>query len=492
MSLAASLFSAFLAMLGKQWLNRYASTDVRGSAIERNQNRQRKLDGVVTWYFDFVMELLPLMLQIALLLLGCALSRYLWEINITVASVVLGATLFGIILYVLIVVAGTASERCPYQTPSAHILRHSFRVLCALRSVPPTFSALSVIIFSKFSRIIQSSMCYSLFVGSSSLFGEPWYLPTNIIIFLLISPFAAVFFLPLALAMDAYLLGQAIFSLSVTFGRAVYRRFTGASPPRTHALDQQATTLDLRCISWILQTSLDKAVHLTTLKYLKSLISISTDFDPALATHCFDVFIGCVNVGNCEVAVIQGLEQLATVTALCFFHAISHLAITNPTSSVLKDLNQRYTKVFPAKVDFHGHQFSHTMNAIHRVFIRSVERRHFTWGGYKPPGDEHTMVSHRLLKLARFGYQRMRRAKVPRLILRFALYSLSMDPPPPTPIIADCLSVIAIELGCDITLTEPLDERYVHTPQVTTTLTSNQRQGGASFIPDNSETRCND
>ena len=85
-SLAASLFSAFLAMPGKQWLNRYASVDMRGSTIERSRNRQRKLDGIVSWYFDHVIGSLPLMLQAALLLLGCALSRYLWEINRTVAS----------------------------------------------------------------------------------------------------------------------------------------------------------------------------------------------------------------------------------------------------------------------------------------------------------------------------------------------------------------------------------------------------------------------
>ena len=41
-SLVASLFSAFLAMIGKQWLNRYASIDMRGSAIERSQNRQQR------------------------------------------------------------------------------------------------------------------------------------------------------------------------------------------------------------------------------------------------------------------------------------------------------------------------------------------------------------------------------------------------------------------------------------------------------------------
>ncbi|KAF9644082.1 hypothetical protein BDM02DRAFT_3103154, partial [Thelephora ganbajun] len=73
-SLFASLLSAFLAMLGKQWLNRYASIDMRGSAIERSQNWQRKLDGIIVWYFDHVMESLPVMLQIALLLLGCVIS----------------------------------------------------------------------------------------------------------------------------------------------------------------------------------------------------------------------------------------------------------------------------------------------------------------------------------------------------------------------------------------------------------------------------------
>ena len=123
-SLTISLFSAFLAMLGKQWLNRYVSTDMRGSAIERSQNRQQKLDGIVAWYFNSVMESLPLMLQVALLLLGCALSRYLWEISITIASVVLGVTSFGVLFYIFIVVAGAVSEGCPYQTPGSQAIRY--------------------------------------------------------------------------------------------------------------------------------------------------------------------------------------------------------------------------------------------------------------------------------------------------------------------------------------------------------------------------------
>ena len=122
-SLAASLFSTFLAMLGKQWLNRYTSVDMRGSAIERSQNRQRKLDGVVSWYFDQVMESLPLMLQAALMLLGIALSRYLWEINMTITLVVLGFTTSGVLFLFFIVFAGVAYVSCPYQTPGAQVLR---------------------------------------------------------------------------------------------------------------------------------------------------------------------------------------------------------------------------------------------------------------------------------------------------------------------------------------------------------------------------------
>ena len=122
-SLAASLFAAFLAMLGKQWLNRYASTDLRGSIVERGRHRQRKLDGINAWYFDSVMGSLPLMLQSALLLLGCALSRYLWEVNTTIASVVLGVTSFGLLFYLFIVIAGAVSEVCPYQTPGSYLIR---------------------------------------------------------------------------------------------------------------------------------------------------------------------------------------------------------------------------------------------------------------------------------------------------------------------------------------------------------------------------------
>ena len=362
-------------MLGKQWLNRYASTDLRGTAIERSQNRQRKLDGVVAWYFDQVMEFLPLMLQVALLLLGCALSLYLWEISTTVASVVICVTSAGVIFYLFLIAAGAASESCPYQTPGSHALRY---------------------------------------LGRGVLF------------------------------------------------------------PAASASDGQTTALDLRCISWMLQTSLDKAVHLSTLKHLTTMVALA-NVGPTLVTDCFNAVVGCIKVvvGNNEVAVVQGLEQLATVSALGLFNTVSHLLGLDPTSRAFDDLRRRYTEVFPAGTNFHGHQFYHSMSSVHCLFVQSRERQSFRWSDYKPSALEHTMVSHNLVNLAWFEYQRTQRVKVPRWILRFALHSLSLVPLPPTSAVIDCLSIVAIDLGYDVSNAGIMasDERYVCTWQTNVTLT---------------------
>ena len=81
------------------------------------------------------------MLQIALLLLGCALTRYLWKISRTIALVVLVITSFGLLFYICILVAGSVSDSCPYQTP--WITFHSLRGAKSLEN--SSFSSLSIL-----------------------------------------------------------------------------------------------------------------------------------------------------------------------------------------------------------------------------------------------------------------------------------------------------------------------------------------------------------
>ena len=342
-SLAASLLSAFLAVLGKQWLNRYASVDMRGTTIERSQNRQRKLNGIVTWYFDHVMESLPLMLQFALLLLGCALSRRIWEIDTTVASVVLGVTSFGFICYTLIIAAGAVSMSCPYQTPGAQVLRYLWQWVPNL----------------------------------------PFFVPKSSVV-----------------------------------------QYLGTHLDSGQKLDQEATALDFHCISWMLQTSLDRGINNLTLKFLGSILALP-GFKTTIVVDCFNILISCVSgtSGN-QVVLLQGSEELAKTATACLLGAISHLLIMDPTSNVLEDTRRRYRRVFPPLVDLQSLPFYHMISAVHNLFNWRRHPRGFNWKGINPSAPENLLLAHSLVKIAWSQYWGSGGQKVPRWVLRFSLHNL--------------------------------------------------------------------
>ena len=448
-SLVISLLSAFLAMLGKQWLNRYASTDMRGSAIGRSQNRQRKLDGIVRWYFDYVMESLPLMLQAGLLLLCCALSRYLWDVSIIVASVIVGITSLGVIFYLFIVAAGAASKSCPYQTPGSHIIRYLGPKFWNIVTSAPrnTFSQSQVI-----KIIVEKAEVY-----------RPWWSRTKIL------PFFRdlVLKVPLGFAIDIYRLGQVVIRALLTLPTWTYHlvRDTNSQLYETYSalkqrFGQQATPPKFRCISWTLNTSLDKSIHLTTLEYLATMAEL-TGFDPTLVFDCFNVFVGCVSSSNQKLIAMHGLEQLAIVSARSFFRTFRHLRVTDPTSSVLVDLRRRYKRIFPLEADFGSLASNQAITVIHALVYKRWDRCNLQWDDYRPSGQEYISFARQLVEVAQMEYQRMKRGKVPRWILRFAIRSLSLDPPPPEPVVADCLITVAIDLDCDVSNVLTLDGRCV-------------------------------
>ena len=443
---------------------------MRESAIERGQNRQRKFDGVVAWYFEHVMESLPLMLQAALLLLGFALSLYLWGIDIVVASVVLGVTSFGTLFYVFVIIAGTAFESCPYQTPGAHILRcilhcihHHARhhLLPALRSAP---SAISDFVSSAFSSLCKASWCIRGVMAWWWAMGRPWYSVKNILntpLYILAVVFIATF-------VDAFLIGRVVFrSLAsfcrtayyLSFGRVVYRSPTGTSP-QVHGIDRKTVALDLRCISWILQASLDKTIHLSTLMRIMSISELS-HFHPALVLDCFNVFVGCINVSDGKVIVMQGLEQLATVSVASFLGTFHNLTIMNPTSSILEDLHRRYIAIFPPEADFTGLPFHSTMTTIHALASRFGNPRYVWWHSRKLSDGECIPFSRCMVEVAQEKYRQSQNVKVPRWILRPAIHFLSLGSVFPPYVIADYLAIIALDLGCNVPDFASSDERCV-------------------------------
>jgi hypothetical protein len=91
--------------------------------IERCGDRQHKFDGLKKWPFHLFIESLPVMLQVALLLLACGLCKNMASINTSVASVLISLTVLGVLFYLGVVIAGTSSYECPFQTPVSLALR---------------------------------------------------------------------------------------------------------------------------------------------------------------------------------------------------------------------------------------------------------------------------------------------------------------------------------------------------------------------------------
>jgi hypothetical protein len=68
-----------------------------------------------------------------------------------------------------------------------------------------------------------------------------------------------------------------------------------------------------------------------------------------------------------------------------------------------------------------------------------------------------------MVETAKAKYQQTRPSKVPRHILRSALYSLSLGPSSTASVVADSLTIIAVDLGCDFSTVVVSDERCVQT-----------------------------
>jgi len=448
-SLATALLCAFLAMLGKQWLNRYASVGMRGSAIERSQNRQRKLDGIVAWYFDHVMESLPSMLQVALLLLGCALSRYLWEINTTVASVVIGVTSFGLLLYLFIVIAGSIFESCPYQMSGTSLIHGIVRYVVDLyRSAYALFvenSLLRQILLLSWHELylLQGNVAVIHMAGLCLL--------TSLILFII----------------DVFRLGRATFLSFVRFARVVHG-WLSHTPTLIRALNEQATESDLRCVSWMLRTSLDKTVNLSTLDYL-GIILPPPYLDSATAVGCFNIFSNCVVVDSHHAATVsRGSERLAAMSAAYLLRALFRPSSAEPTPTATGDVLPRCKEAFPPHA-----------NLDCLPFIRVLEpsighirgRAYFTWMRYHPSTDELVPFARAMAQVAQAEHHRRegRRPEIFCVLVRFALRFLSQDPLPPTSVVVDCLTIVATDLGCNMpdTNTVTPDEKCVYTPETT-------------------------
>ena len=301
-SLATSLFAAFLAMLGKQWVNRYLRNR-GGSNEDKSRDRQLKLDGFDKWHFHLAIESLPVMLQVALLWLACGLSRYLWTISRTIAGVILAMTLFGITLYIFLTLAATFYYNCPYQTPPSILTRTFIKYLTrsdtefarSLRSLIAFLPSIQGL--KKIPRLLRS--------GVRSVVESFGCVPT-------ITEEAED--IPLAVVLE--------------------------SPNRIFediSINWEVCKADTRCISWMLESTTDPDVILSTVRFTADMIWYP-EIAGALSPHILaDLFFDCLSDGR----VIPGKLEHAGSIGMALATVLSIRLNMEPEGEGLRELCNR-------------------------------------------------------------------------------------------------------------------------------------------------------
>jgi len=300
-SLATSLFAAFMSMLGKQWVNRYIRNR-GGSAAEKSWDRQQKLDGMQRWYFHIVMEGLPVMLQIALVLLGCALSQYLWTINRTVAGVIIAVTLFGFGFHFIVTIAAAVSYDCPFQTPpsiairalASYVSRHHPSLGPSLRSsVPRVLHTIRLPITWSLSllRLLSASIIEGLACASTT---QTHVTPE----------------IPLAVV---------------------------AEPTRifddSH-IDWVTHGADARCVAWVLYSTTDHDVILSSVHFSADIIWYPTIAGALSPFVLAELFFGCFM----DKQVLPGRVEQASAVAMALASVLSAQLCSKPENEDLKEL----------------------------------------------------------------------------------------------------------------------------------------------------------
>jgi len=416
-SLAASLLSAFIAMLGKQWLNRYAWVDMRGSIIDRSRHRQRKMDGMDTWHFDLVMECLPLMLQAALLLLGYALSNYLFSINNVVAGVMVGFTAFGLLFYFLIVSAATLSYNCPFQTPLSLVLRFLIHFDNEHKEYLKRFREWFWHFFSWGTwRQLQPNQ------GGNHSLGGFGRLDRN----------DSHTELPTA------------------------NTFDQPTPLFDKVVDLDEYVMDSNCIAWMFEMSMDKDVIMAIMKFIPE-IAWHAGIQTTPLQRVYDTLFECCDKSSGYPIVVPQSRNMAYLSAKALLHLIIQCKSIGD-EYMLESISERHL-IIGTKQHEDNQELESTLRIINQVL---GDPKPIAWHGSSFTATHHAWMGHILLY---HTWGVLKKGGVfPNDIKEFIQYSVKLQLPPLAPIVADCFFLIGFLLGISLHQDDLLavDKRWVN------------------------------
>ena len=397
-SLAASLLAAFVAVLGKQWLSRYSQVDMRGSLVDRSRDRQRKMNGMVAWGFMIVMESLPLMLQGALLLLGCALSKYLFTIDNRIASVVLVFTASGLLFYLAIVIAASISYDCPFQTPLSLLVRFLVRFDSDHRKYLKRSRKWFLRTFSRKKR--RRRQQGGLGPGGPD---EREHIQLNIVHPPHLPPV-----------------------------------------PFEKETDRDGYVLDSNCIVWMFEMTMDPDVILDITKFIPEIIWHDGIRTTPLE-KLYDTVLECFDCSSGSPVLLPKFRKKAYLSAKALLHLAIQRKCMGDRSEVeaFESLSRRHPIIEPWK--WQGDSDLHyTLGMMDRVF-KGGDFEPMRWAEFSFTSSHHAWMGYILPYRA--WYALRNDGALPHDISEFLRHASRQDPLPPTPIMSGCLLIICLVLG---------------------------------------------
>jgi len=405
-TLCATLLASFLAMLGKQWLNRYRQNETHGSAVDRSRVRERKLNGIEAWKFHIAMECLPLILQCALILLGFALSRYLWEVNRSVSSVVMGFTSFGLLFYVLITSASILSFDCPFQTPFSLVVRFVIGLATPYwRNLRRTFGPKQQ---PPQPRTLGARRDLSL---SMNTVGRGHELEASITALACIAPAAVQF------------------PWSVT-------------PLFIQEAEAEGDRLDARCISRMFVMSTDSDVVTSIMDFIPEIIWHGEIKNVPLR-RIYGILMDSFDFSGPNPAVTPKLRNVAYLSARAF----AHIELQRRCITQYEEHKQDSWKALCAEhptLSLTGYGAdSDLAAALFMVDMTLGGDGAFPWEQIQMTPPHHGWMSHVFL------YYAFHERQVSEVVMDFVEHSMSLGPPSDI-VIADCLFIIGLMIGIPI------------------------------------------
>ena len=379
---------------------------MHGSLVDRSRDRQRKIDGMESWGFLLVMESLPLVLQAALLLLGSALSKYLFTIDNLIAWVVLGFTAAGSLFYVAIVVAAIASYNCPFQTPLPLIIRFIIKFDRKRTKYLEKLRRRSRRIFSKIRERLGLKPRRPLGAPGRNDAGDHVEIPMT---------------------------------------RPSDRPFTLFDEDT----DRGNYVLDANCIAWMFEMTMDPDVILDIMKFIPEIVW-HHDIRTTPLEKLYDIVLECFDQSSGKPVMISKFKNKAYLTA----KALAHVAIQRKCMGAESDRTLFESISRKHKVDWslncgEDHDLESTFGMIDLVFGPGNSGP-MRWREFSFTDSHHTWMNRILLYRAWDAFNRGE--PLPDEVKRFILHYLQTKRPPPATIAVGHLRLIGrfLEIRLDV------------------------------------------